>query len=553
MGDDEAADGPDWGLLPDDPAAFFGLGPGFERADLKRAYARLLRRFKPERSPAEFMRLRAAYERLDARLCYGAEEAVPALDPAPIAGVAPLAGFAQGPEAAPLEGASRVVDVPPRLDVAALVRELGPAAARGRVASVVGDDARLWCALALLDDALEARPAAFARTLMDGLRAAADTPALVVLLHGALREQVADDVAAALLRESAALTHALWHGAGAAPRRRGPSPRDYWFLTDHLWLKLAERAPFERFAALLEACRATVGEGGRTGELVLLVRLRRRVALRADDAWLHAVDRDLDEGVRDLPSWAEVEFDLARWLGRYRAVRADVLALHPFCEVLDGALEAIVTGDEAEAERSFLDAMIACVERRDELFAACARWTPALHLALGLLSWYGDDYLVRRGAYATASAEERAHALEFTRRLERRSERSLVGRLFSVAALALFLVCLVLAVTLGALSTVVLHEWGLVTLVLAAAVVIGAHRGWLAPLVVRIAPPFTRRLHARVWRPMTADYLRASRLSFGALIEVMGLDEAATGGFEYNALSRDRGLELYALAVRSLD
>ena len=160
----------------------------------------------------------------------------------------------------------------------------------------------------------------------------------------------------------------------------------------------------------------------------------------------------------------------------------------------------------------------------------------------------------RRGAYATASAEERAHALEFTRRLERRSERSLVGRLFSVAALALFLVCLVLAVTLGALSTVVLHEWGgLVTLVLAAAVVIGAHRGWLAPLVVRIAPPFTRRLHARVWRPMTADYLRASRLSFGALIEVMGLDEAATGGFEYNALSRDRGLELYALAVRSLD
>src|SRR6478735_7316201 len=62
---------PDWSLLPRDPVRFFGLPEGFDRRELKRRYNELIRRFKPERNPEEFQRIRAAYEQLDSGVRYG--------------------------------------------------------------------------------------------------------------------------------------------------------------------------------------------------------------------------------------------------------------------------------------------------------------------------------------------------------------------------------------------------------------------------------------------------------------------------------------------------
>src|SRR6185436_13154599 len=62
---------PDWSLLPHDPVRFFGLAEGFDRRELKRSYNQLIRRFKPEKHPQEFQRIRAAYEQLDSGIRYG--------------------------------------------------------------------------------------------------------------------------------------------------------------------------------------------------------------------------------------------------------------------------------------------------------------------------------------------------------------------------------------------------------------------------------------------------------------------------------------------------
>ncbi|MCA9059932.1 MAG: hypothetical protein KDA85_15600, partial [Planctomycetaceae bacterium] len=61
----------DWSLLTHSPIQFFGLQDGFDNRDLKRAYNCLIRRFKPERFPDEFQRIRAAYDRLDNQFRYG--------------------------------------------------------------------------------------------------------------------------------------------------------------------------------------------------------------------------------------------------------------------------------------------------------------------------------------------------------------------------------------------------------------------------------------------------------------------------------------------------
>ncbi len=64
-------DSPDWSLLPGAPAEFFGLEGQFDANDLKRSYNRFLKKFKPEKFPDEFQRIRQAYENLERMLRYG--------------------------------------------------------------------------------------------------------------------------------------------------------------------------------------------------------------------------------------------------------------------------------------------------------------------------------------------------------------------------------------------------------------------------------------------------------------------------------------------------
>ncbi len=70
-----SADSPSHHELPDDvnrwpgdPAAVLGVAADVSRRDLKRAYSRLIRRFKPEHAPEQFRRLREAFEQLDQQL-----------------------------------------------------------------------------------------------------------------------------------------------------------------------------------------------------------------------------------------------------------------------------------------------------------------------------------------------------------------------------------------------------------------------------------------------------------------------------------------------------
>jgi hypothetical protein len=49
---------------PNNPYELFGVPPHVDAQSLRRVYHRLLRRFKPEQFPEQFMRIRAAYERL---------------------------------------------------------------------------------------------------------------------------------------------------------------------------------------------------------------------------------------------------------------------------------------------------------------------------------------------------------------------------------------------------------------------------------------------------------------------------------------------------------
>ncbi|MCH2204672.1 MAG: J domain-containing protein [Lentisphaerales bacterium] len=54
-----------------DPYDFFELADGFTKKDLKRAYTKKIKQYKPEKFPDEFMKIRAAFEQLEQELAYG--------------------------------------------------------------------------------------------------------------------------------------------------------------------------------------------------------------------------------------------------------------------------------------------------------------------------------------------------------------------------------------------------------------------------------------------------------------------------------------------------
>jgi hypothetical protein len=328
----------------------------------------------------------------------------------------------------------------------------------------------------------------------------------------------------------------------------------YWFLTEPLWVDLVRRVEFDGFARLLEACTAKVGEAGRSGRLVLLTTLVRRAAFRAGDAWLEAAQRELGEAWLQLPPWLQEEVDLAEWLLRYRAERPAFRAAHELRETIDRALVAIVEGDEVRADRAFLAAQVACLDQRDELFEAFP-FGARSGCAVEVLLWHADGALARRGG--EREPEPAVHRVtEFSRRLVRRTDRSLTGQVRNLllgillfASVLLALSSFAVAAHLGAAERPLLWAIPAVTVVLALVAVL---RGWFGRLVGRIEGPFVRRMHRLVWRRMTADFLAETHVPVQEVLRVIVAMKKRNANLDdyVEAVSGDEGLFLYSNAIR---
>lgn len=526
---------PNWDALPGRPAEFFGLEANADPDALKRAYTRLIRRFKPERHPQEFQRIRAAYEQLEAQLRYGdSQRATPEqsrahAEPSPVerARVQPL-----GPS--PLE----------------LVQRLGPRAAFEQLKSAPQGEAPPWFALALIADALSARSDTARRIAMKGLAQSGGAPEMLalveLLLRGVEREPEAQDVLLSLAKLSA--------GAG---RDSGYPPFLYWYLTQRAWQALCEQNGAEPTLAQLARCAAELGPQGRTGELLLKLRLRRTAALSAEESTLQALDSELSENLRHLPPWAEAEYDVALWLARYREVRDEFRSGDELRETLDEAISAIVEGDDLRADRAFFQAMLASHERASELVNVFPFDGPTLEsdtLAIGILQWYAPDWRARRDKVSNLVAGASRECSDLFRLLERRGARSFVGRLqYGCWAMAMsMLLLLILAVGIASV-TVVDNAWPGVSVGLGVGIWLAHRRGLFDRLIQRLNRGFARAVLRRVWRPQTALFLTRTRIPIEELIRVARASENTSAEFPAEAFEDDPAFELISLAAANVD
>lgn len=341
----------DWSLLPHAPLAFFGLSDAFDRKELKRAYNRLLRQYKPEKHPQEFQRIRAAYELLDNQLRYGAA-ATPApeyrwrTDDAPSASPPSTAEKSRPREPAPAAASAHAYASPPSPASTPLhvrIRQHPMANVYRELAEKQHKLPYDFYALAVMSDVVHRKDGQqFLRWLLQGLSEHRQDRALLSLLYEYLRGPLAIELAPKLL---VAVSKTV-------------RTDEFYPLTERLWHRLLRERPFAEFRKTLEACEANVRDVSIDARLAFTVEILKAAIWDADAEWTNRAFALLEENSERVAYHLQNDLDLLDFLRRYISGRPALATASPLRREIDDALREFFSGEQATRDRKVLQCQV---------------------------------------------------------------------------------------------------------------------------------------------------------------------------------------------------
>ncbi len=556
---------PRWELLPDDPVGFFELAGAFDRNTLKRRYTDLIRRYKPEKHPSEFQRIRLAFEALDARLRSGQPER-----PGPTA--FRYHWFSDESTINPPElQKSRAdrrhlpeqpVEREPKQAVS-LIRRLEteePAQLYQELEQRESKSAYHYYALAVLADVSQPREhLGFLQWILKGLTALPQEPALSALLYELLRRDDFGDANPEVL---------------LAISRLMPSDQFYYF-TESLWSRLINRVSAERFAAALEDCEANLRDHRVGAKVTFYVRILRPALWRANGPWIERTLAFLKANQDQINNELEYEIELSTQLDRYRRAAHLFLDGSPLREKIDRCIRDFCTMDEQEGAQRLVQTQLELAADSRALLSAvpfdeadysgaydALRWIAhATNTRLGIV-WAPPDYGTL--SVATMRFMKAVDSLDDPNPWQTNNSLKAV---FELGAIVLLPTILVLPATMivSIVANWLRLGWGTSEAIMALTV-ISIIISSIILYVVVLRKKFTnrwferrreriaRRKYKRHWRQQTLRFLQKTQYSLedvrnaitAAAQQKPGVFGASTWlpGF----LARDFGLAFYALA-----
>ena len=436
-------DTPDWDRLAQDPEGFFELEGEWDRRDLRRAYGRWIKRYKPDAHPDEFRMIRAGFERLEGELRFQRMDRQP---------------HSQGAESSP--GASREQRDP--------VGPQGPAAEEKRpepgalIASIAKDgpvsvlgklqqEFPLWWVPNYLRLFLEGdEPASndvFERQLVAALMDRPREPVLLNLMRSWVRRRVAAGAGQELLPALRSLPDMTMAVVATPLFKRLAAEGQGEVLEEEL--RRLERAVHHEgraaFAAVLEDCLLAAAMVLDPGEV---------------NRWLDeiALDRhgrfDVDE------AHAEAASRILHWR-RSRALRGD--AEPPptgIIEELEAALMELAVGDEALR----LDVLVALGERirssTDEIYGQLRPYDAAATGLIEGLTIFGLPLDDGRGLSEGEHVRAIGAAETFLEEMNERTEGSVLSRVWTLLPLMAWTVAAILIAFLVSPLTAAVETFG---------------------------------------------------------------------------------------------
>jgi len=436
----DSPDQPSWDLLPNDPVGFFSLGESFDRKDLKRAYNRLLRRFKPEKHPAEFQRIRAAYEELDEDLRYHGGQTRQRV---PVPKDWKTEEFGESTD--PAEGAEK----PPAASLVDRLKTESPAAIFAELKVKPDKTPYDFYTLALLSDVVEKTATGFGGWLIKGVAAHPSEGALKQLLHEYFRSPTAGNQAGRVLLK---LLPAL------AKAERTDS---FYPLTEPAWQVVLRECSFEEFSAAFEQCEAELRDSHIVGRMAFLIQILKSAMWRDDDetdqSWSARQFAFIEENFEAIPPWLEWDVDLLGLAREYLAVRSQFAAGSPLRGQMDAALRDYFSEAQEVGDRSVLACQMEILNNSDALLEEFPiEGADLFSQFYPLWAWATHDVAERQSIEQQTEVNEnvwasRADAL--LGRLEKACNNSWTGIKWS-ACLALRILGIGVALLLSAILTI---------------------------------------------------------------------------------------------------
>ncbi len=419
---------PDWTLLPHDPEAFFGFEADFDLRELKRRYNTLIRRFKPEKSPAEFQMIRAAYEALELRF------------------------------------RSEFPNLSTNKSLIIRMHDMSDAEADGELelsGSIPHRTTRAKRPAALKTQIQRSSPRNLLAELKVKAHRTAEEQLLLTFLQDAWADENSTDFLDGLLTavrtdggpESFELLRRYLQTEEARSRCQELLERiffvlasdDVFSLTQPLWDELQQQVPFPEFRRVLENCLRHVEDYRQAERLMFELRLLRRTMFYADPRWRKQLLDRLNRGDVGWPDWLDQELWGLEQLAQYALARRRFLNGNPLRLRLDDVIQAHCV-DTPDFDQRFLDLQTEILENARTAAAAFPFGENELHQKV----WTAWNFICNQVAhrferYDSPSPNESLEALNRLPGKLIQASRPLLGspRYWNALAWFLFTICLI--------------------------------------------------------------------------------------------------------------
>lgn len=549
---------PRWELLPHDAVGFFALGDSFDRKDLKRAYNKLIRQFKPEHHPAEFQRIRAAYEELDEDLRYhgGANrQRVPTPQDWKTEENAKLDSPVANETRSPKGLAERLKSESPDT----LFTEL-----KVKQNKTPYD----YYALAVLSDLVEKSAAGFGGWLVQGVAEHPSEGALKQLLHEYFRSPaIGKQASKVLLKLLPALAKAV-------------RTDDFYPLTEPAWQVVLRECEFYEFSAALQQCERELRDSHIVGRMAFLIHILKSAAWRDPDpeneSWSARQFAFIEENFEAIPPWLEWDVDLLGLAREYLAVRGEFAAGSPLRTRMDAALKDYFSEAQEVGDRSILACQMELLGNSDALLEEFPIESAELFSQFyPIWAWATHDVAERQSIAEQTEVNEtiwasRADAL--LARLEKACNNSLSGfmwsgclalRFFGIGLVLFFCSILSIMLTL-ALGNLIYFGFGdaypAIFGLLIVIAIVGAAIGslyYIKPFLDRklwfpLNGKFAAACYRKIWRREVFDFQKRSHVpdQFFRAVFAHFSEKSATASWVNEFVQQDYAPALLATAQR---
>jgi hypothetical protein len=479
---------PDWSRLPDDPLSFFELPANPDRKSLKRAYGALIKQYRPETHPAQFQKIREAYEILENQIRYGVEQSM--LNRFTTAWEQPARGQDDKGQKKDLIRAVVVNDFDSAIaDPDATYRRL-------RQNPSTPQD---YFLLATLSDLLEpAEKQMYLKWILTGVRSFPRDPGLLRLLTEYLTAFADTDIAFSTLITLSKLI----------------SGDEYFQVTESLWLRLLQQVPFETWAKALQKCEDQLKFRSIRPRLAFIVATMRRALWVAPPQWISARKKFIDQHGSEIDQELDEEVEQMNSLIDYYQNSRPVMKGRPMFSTFDQLIETYCRYDFEEA--------------RPKIAAICDEIARNSNAMAETFPTYCEEselntlMLISRIAYDTATESGLSYPSVEDRKIQELADSTVMDISGTIHALAKRLqrmrfVQFVMPFCVLAFAPMILifgmTYWALISIIwfaIATALYFGLIRPrWLSPKADEKSRRLVLQSYENQWRPRLFRYVQA--------------------------------------------